>query len=84
MFYWLIFINVAAFIVFGIDKRKAVKEKYRISEKALLIFAAAGGSIGALLGMFVFHHKTKKPLFVIGVPAILILQIIIVIAIKKM
>ena len=67
--------NVAAFLVFGIDKWKAVKGGWRIPEKTLLLFAAAGGSPGALAGMFVFHHKIRKPLFYLGVPLILLLQI---------
>ena len=72
---YLLAANVAAFLVFGIDKWKAVKGRWRIPEKTLLLFAAAGGSPGALAGMFVFHHKIRKPLFYLGVPLILLLQI---------
>ena len=68
---YLLAANVAAFLVFGIDKWKAVKGRWRIPEKTLLLFAAAGGSPGALAGMFVFHHKIRKPLFYLGVPLIL-------------
>ena len=69
---YLLAANVAAFLVFGIDKWKAVKGRWRIPEKTLLLFAAAGGSPGALAGMFVFHHKIRKPLFYLGVPLILL------------
>ena len=68
---YLLAANAVAFLVFGIDKWKAVKGRWRIPEKTLLLFAAAGGSPG----MFVFHHKIRKPLFYLGVPLILLLQI---------
>ena len=79
---WLVFINLITFLAFGLDKWKARrKEKKetvrRIPEKNLLLMAAAGGSIGALLGMKVFHHKTLHKAFQLGVPLILALQIII-------
>ena len=62
--YYLILINIAAFIVYGADKSYAKKGARRIPEKTLLLWAFLGGSIGALLGMKVFHHKTLKPKFV--------------------
>ena len=69
---WLIVINVAAFCAFGIDKWKAKHPgRRRIPERNLMLSALAGGSIGALLGMKVFHHKTLHKLFSIGVPVIL-------------
>ena len=58
MLYYLIVINVVTFLVYGIDKWKAKKGSWRISEATLLILAAIGGSIGALLGMKIWHHKT--------------------------
>ena len=73
--YYLIFINVLTFFFYGIDKRKARKSRWRISESTLILLAIVGGSIGALLGMYVFHHKTKHKKFVLGIPAILIIQI---------
>ena len=73
--YYLIFINVLTFLFYGIDKRKARKSRWRISETTLILLAIVGGSIGALLGMYVFHHKTKHKKFVLGVPAILVIQI---------
>lgn len=72
---YLICVNAAAFVIYGLDKRKAVKNKWRIPEATLLLTAAIGGSIGALAGMRVFHHKTKKRKFSVGVPVILVLQI---------
>lgn len=79
---WLVFINLLTFLVFGADKLQAKrKEKHekvrRVPEKNLLLLAAAGGSIGALLGMKVFRHKTLHRAFQLGVPVILALQILI-------
>ena len=69
---YLVVVNVAAFAAFGADKRRAQRGAWRIPEKALLALAVIGGSVGALAGMRVFHHKTQKPLFSLGVPIILI------------
>lgn len=80
---YFIIINAAAFIIFGIDKRRAVKNRWRISESTLFLLALIGGSIGALAGMYAFHHKTKHIRFVIGIPLILILQIAAVFLIMK-
>ncbi|MBQ9003031.1 MAG: DUF1294 domain-containing protein [Eggerthellaceae bacterium] len=65
-------VNLIAFAAFGVDKSRAERGAWRISESALLFLAAVGGSIGALAGMRLFHHKTRKPLFSIGVPVLLI------------
>lgn len=72
---YLVVINVAALALFGADKRKAKKHAWRISEKALFLSAVLGGSVGALLGMLLFRHKTKHWYFVIGIPLILVIQI---------
>lgn len=72
---YILLINLIAFVVFGIDKRKARKGQWRVPESTLFILAIIGGSIGALLGMLVFHHKTKHRKFTIGIPLILALQI---------
>jgi uncharacterized membrane protein YsdA (DUF1294 family) len=72
---YLTAINIIAFFLYGIDKWKARHDKWRITEAALLWIAVAGGSIGALLGMKIWHHKTKHNKFRFGLPAILILQI---------
>ena len=79
---WLVLINVITFFVFGADKLQAKrKEKKdtvrRVPEKNLLLLAAVGGSLGALLGMKAFHHKTLHRAFKVGVPLILAFQIII-------
>ena len=71
-------INIFAFALMGIDKAKAKKNKRRIPEKTLFLFAIIGGSIGSIAGMQVFRHKTKHMSFVIGMPAILILQLVVV------
>ena len=72
---YLIIINVATFFVYGIDKRKARLNRWRIPESTLLLLAAVGGSVGALLGMKLFRHKTKHRKFTIGVPMILTVQL---------
>lgn len=79
---YLIIINLAAFLAMFIDKKKAENNKWRIKESTLLVLALVGGSIGEIIGMYVFRHKTKKPKFVIGIPVIIILQILLIIAIK--
>ena len=73
--YHLLAINAVAFIVYGIDKYKAKKAKWRISEATLLLLAVLGGSIGAWMGMKVWHHKTMHKKFKYGIPAILLIQI---------
>ena len=72
---WLVLINIAAFCFFGIDKRKARRGHWRMSENTLLLSAVLGGSLGALAGMRVFHHKTRHRKFTITVPILLVLQI---------
>ena len=75
---YLAIVNVATFFTFGIDKLKAKHAKWRIREAALLMLAVLGGSIGALLGMKVWHHKTMHKKFKYGVPAIIIVQAAII------
>lgn len=72
---WLAVINLLTFIGYGADKRRARRGKWRVPEKTLFLLPLLGGSIGALLGMRVFHHKTKHWYFVWGIPAILLAQI---------
>lgn len=72
---WLVIINLTAFAIFGIDKKRAKKGQWRIPEKTLFLSAILGGSIGAILGMYIFHHKTKHWYFQFGIPAIMIIQI---------
>lgn len=76
--WYIVWSNLAAFFVYGIDKRRARKHKWRIPERTLLGLAVIGGSMGALAGMYLFHHKTRKPKFAIGVPVILAVQLIAV------
>lgn len=76
---YLAAINVITFIMFGADKARAAKGRWRISEAALILAALLGGSIGALAGMRIFHHKTKHRKFTIGIPVILALQIILMV-----
>ena len=78
---YLVAINLISFILYGIDKRRSKKSKWRISEKALITTALLGGSVGALLAMKVFRHKTKHKKFTIGVPLILVLQIVLLIVV---
>ena len=77
---YLAAINIVAFFLYGIDKWKAQHDKWRITEATLLWIAVAGGSIGALLGMRLWHHKTQHAKFRYGLPTILILQIAAVLA----
>jgi len=78
---YLVAVNVLAFIMFGIDKWKATHAKWRIPEKTLLMTATLGGSIGALFGMKVWHHKTQHKKFMYGVPLIMMIHIAIIILI---
>lgn len=83
LLYVLTALNLLTFIVYGIDKWKAVNGKWRIPEATLLILAAIGGSIGALLGMQIWHHKTRHLKFKYGVPFILLAQIVLIYFICK-
>jgi uncharacterized membrane protein YsdA (DUF1294 family) len=78
LIYYLMVINIVTFLVYGIDKIKAKQGSWRISEATLLIFAVIGGSIGALLGMKVWHHKTMHKKFKYGLPLILLGQIALI------
>ena len=80
---YLIVINISTFILFGMDKRKAVNKKWRIPESTLLGLSIIGGSVGSFLGMNLFKHKTKKFYFKFGLPIILILQIILFLVVLK-
>jgi uncharacterized membrane protein YsdA (DUF1294 family) len=76
---YLAVINVVTFFMYGIDKWKAKNSKWRIRETALLGLAVLGGSIGAWLGMKVWHHKTQHKKFKYGVPAIIIVQLALIV-----
>ncbi len=75
--WYLILINILTFIFFGIDKYKAINKKYRISIVTLLLLAGIGGSLGALSAMYIFRHKTKKDYFTVGIPLIIVMQIVL-------
>ncbi|WP_034753408.1 DUF1294 domain-containing protein [Chryseobacterium daeguense] len=77
MTYLLIIINLVCFIVFGFDKKRAVKHQKRISEKTLLAVTFLGGTIGAVFGMIIFRHKISKASFLIKFGVIVLIQIII-------
>lgn len=75
---YVIIISLITFIIFGADKKRARRHEWRIPEKVLFMLAIIGGSIGAMIGMIAFHHKTKKWYFKIGMPLILAVQSVIV------
>ena len=70
-------INVISFSLYGIDKRRAIRNKWRIPEKRLLLAALFGGALGALWSMILFHHKTKKAKFYLTVPVLFVLQVVL-------
>ena len=74
---YLLAVNIASFLLYGIDKYKAKKGRWRISEATLLLIAVIGGSIGAWAGMRLWHHKTMHKKFKYGIPVIIILQVAI-------
>ena len=76
-FYYLIIINLITFIIFGIDKYKAIKDKWRVKEATLLGLSFIGGALGGMLGMYVFRHKTKKFYFFLGIPFMMILHVVL-------
>ena len=72
---YLLAVNITSFLLYGIDKYKAKKGRWRISEATLLLMAVIGGSIGAWAGMRLWHHKTMHKKFKYGIPVIIIMQI---------
>lgn len=76
---YLLVINIVGFVYMGIDKWKAKRNAWRIPEDTLFAITALGGGIGTIAGMYTFRHKTKKAKFTIGLPAILILEIILLV-----
>lgn len=82
--YYLLAVNSLTFLLYGIDKYKAKKGRWRISEATLLTMAAIGGSIGACAGMRTWHHKTMHKKFKYGIPVIIIMQIALVVYLHTM
>ena len=76
---YFILINLIAFLAMFIDKRRAIKNEWRISENGLFLLVLLGGGIGGIAGMYIFRHKTKKLKFTIGFPTILISEIVLII-----
>lgn len=72
---YLLLVNAVGFVLMGVDKRRAKRNQWRISEKSLFLPPLLGGTVGAILGMRVFHHKTKHWYFRYGLPALLVLQL---------
>ena len=80
---YFVVINLVAFFLFGIDKWRARNNAWRISEAALFLVALLGGSVGAKIGMHVWHHKTQHLSFVIGIPMIILLQVVLFVVITR-
>ena len=77
-------INIIGFVMCRVDKKRAKKGDWRISEKSFFMTAAFGGALGVYLGMYFFRHKTKHWYFVIGIPVILIVEIILLFFVGKL
>jgi len=76
---YLAIVNLIGFFVMGIDKRRARKKAWRVPEATLFLIALIGGTVGSIIGMYTFHHKTRRWYFVYGMPAILVLHIAIIV-----
>ena len=74
---YLLLINIVGFICMGVDKSRSVTGAWRIPEKAFFLLSAIGGSLGCLIGMYLFRHKTKHWNFVVFIPMILVIQVIL-------
>ena len=81
---YLIVINIITFLAMWIDKKKAKRGRYRISEQALFTLVLLGGGVGGIAGMYTFKHKTQKARFFVGIPVIIVLQILLVIGVVIM
>lgn len=75
IYIYLLCINALSFLLYGLDKLKARKNRRRVPERSLIALACFGGTVGALLAMYFFHHKTRKNKFRLGLPLILLIQI---------
>ena len=79
MYIYLITINIISFILYGLDKYKAIHNKWRIPEMVLISISFLGGGVGSILGIIIFRHKTKKLKFSVGLPTILISEVALVV-----
>lgn len=79
MVYYFIIINIISFIIFGIDKKRSINKKYRISEAFLFLLSLIGGCFGSLFGMFYYHHKNRRLKFLIGIPIIALIWVLLLI-----
>ncbi len=75
----LFLLNLSSFVMMGIDKRRAINDKHRVSERMLLLYAAPFAALGAYAGMKIFRHKIRNPKFYIGVPVMLLMQVAIMV-----
>ena len=82
MIYYFIMINIVSFLMFGVDKKRSVKKKYRISEAFLFLLSIVGGCFGSLFGMFYYHHKNRKLKFLISIPATCLIWVLILLYIE--
>lgn len=73
LYFYLVAVNLLAFLLMGLDKRRAVRHRWRIPEKTLFFFPLLGGAAGGLIGMLFFHHKTLHKKFSVGFPLLLLL-----------
>lgn len=80
---YLILINIIGFLSMYIDKKRAIKKRHRIKESTLITVALIGGSLGSLVGMYGFRHKTKHKKFTTGIPCIIVLQLISILYLIK-
>ena len=84
LLYYLLIINAAGLLLMLVDKWKAKKNRWRIRESTLLIVAALGGSVGSLLGMYIFRHKTLHLKFTVGIPVILAGQCVLAVVVMAL
>ena len=83
LYIYLAVINVVAFVLMSIDKYRACRHRWRIPERTLFVAAILGGSLGSLLGMWILWHKIRNKLFVIGLPVVFILQLTLVLLLRR-
>lgn len=83
LYLYIVAINIITFWMFALDKKRARKKVWRIPESRLLFFSLIGGSLGGILAMITVHHKTRKLIFTIGMPVLLVINILALYYLKK-